>query len=270
MMTDLARQVGGSHVTVIPLMNPGEDVHHFRPSSADMTKARAADVLLASGKGVELYLPRLKETLGSATRVVEAGNAVRSVKLSSADAAFACCPHHAAGSIDPHWWHSVSGMKKASKYVAKEFGKADPANKDAYAANAKAWGKQLDSLEAWAKREISAIPRSKRYLVTAHAAFGYFCRDFGFNSIPVANASEEGTSSKYIAEAIKIIRKQGVTTAFPEKNSNPQALDSIIKTTGIRKGGALIADASASGFASYKAFIQHNVKVIVAGLGGKP
>lgn len=266
MVTDLARQVGGSHVKVMPLMNAGEDIHEFTPSSGDMAQARSADILLASGKGLELYLPRLKTTLGGTTRVIEAGSAVRSVKLSAADAAFACCPHHAAGSIDPHWWHSVSGMKKAAKYVAKEFGKADPANKATYAANAKAWGRELDALESWAKREISTIPRSKRYLVTAHAAFGYFCRDFGFKSIPVAGASEESASSKYLAEAIATIRKHGVPTAFPEVNANPQALASIVKTTGMRKGGTLIADGSAKSAPTYQAFIRHNVRAIVAGL----
>ena len=268
MMADLAREVGGDHVTVIPLVDPGEDIHDFRPSSADMAKARSADLILASGKGLELYLPRLKKTLGDSTRVVEAGKAVRSVKMSATDAVFACCPHHAAGSIDPHWWHSVSGMRRAANHVAKEFGDADPSHKKVFAANAKAWGKELDAIEKWAKREISKIPRSRRYLVTAHAAFGYFCRDFGFKSIPVAGASEENASSKYLAEAIGQIRKHGVRVAFPEKNANPRALDSIIKTTGIRKGGTLIADASASGVTTYKAFIQHNVKAIVAALGG--
>ena len=268
MMTDLAREVGGSDVTVIPLMRAGEDIHQFRPSSDEMAKASSADIVLASGKGLELYLPRLKKTLGKSTRVIEVGNAVRSVKLSAADAAFACCPNHAAGSVDPHWWHSVSGMKKAAKYVGKQFGELDPARKAAYSANAKAWAKELESLDRWAKREFSKIPRSGRYLITAHAAFGYLCRDFGFKSIPVAGASEENASSKYLAEAIWVIRKHGVPTAFPEKNSNPRALDSIIKATGIRKGGVLIADGSDSGVTTYKAFIQHNVKVIAAGLAG--
>ena len=266
MVTDLAREVGGKHIIVFPLMNAGEDIHNFRPSSSDMAKARSADILLASGKGLELYLPRLKKTLGGSTLVIEAGNAVRSVKLSANDALFACCPEHAAGSIDPHWWHSVNGMKRAAAYVAREFGKVDPVNKKTYAANAKIWGKELDTLETWAKREISKIPRSKRYLVTAHAAFGYFCRDFGFRSIPVAGPNEENVSSKYLAVAIGEIRKNSVPVAFPEINANPRAMDRIIKTIGIRKGQALIADGSASSVTTYKAFIEHNIKVIISGL----
>lgn len=269
MVTDLVHQVGGDYVSVAPLMEAGEDIHEFRPSSEDMVAAQGADILLASGKGLELYLPRLKETLGDSTKVLEVGSAVRSLKLSAKDAAFACCPHCSENTIDPHWWHSVSGMKSAAMYVAKEFGEADPSRREEYEANAKAWVKELDALETWAKREISKVPRSKRYLVTAHAAFGYFCRDFGFKSIPVAGASEESVSSKYLAEAIALIRKNSVPTAFPEVNANPRALDSVIKTTGMRRGGTLIADASATSVTSYKEFIKHNVRAIVAGLGGE-
>lgn len=268
LMTDVAKKVGGSHVSVVSLMNPGEDIHHFSPTSSDMAKARASDVVIASGKGLELYLPKLKASLPSTTLVVEAGNACRSVKLSSKDAIFACCPQHAAGSIDPHWWHSISGMRAAAEYVAKEFGKADPAHKDAYRANAKAWGRDLKALESWAKREVSKIPRSRRYLVTAHAAFGYFCKEFGFKSIPVAGTAEEAVSSQYLTEAIEAVKENGVTTVFPEKNASAKALDAICSATGARKGTSLIADGSSSRATSYEAFVQHNIQAVVSGLGG--
>lgn len=268
LMTDVAKKVGGSHVSVVSLMSAGEDIHHFSPTSADMAEARAADVVLASGKGVEVYLPKLRASLPESTLVVEAGNACRSIKLSAKDAIFACCPQHAAGSIDPHWWHSISGMRGVADYVAKEFGKADPANKDAYRANAAAWNKELKALESWAKREISKVPRSRRYLVTAHAAFGYFCKEYGFKSIPVAGTAEEAVSSQYLSEAIEQVKQNGVTTVFPEMHASTKALDAIIAATGARKGQSLIADGSHHGQTSYEAFVQHNIRAVVSGLGG--
>lgn len=268
LMTDLAKKVGGSHVSVVALMSPGEDIHRFSPTSSAMAQARSADVVLASGKGVELYLPKLQASLPNTTRLVQVGNACRSVKLSAKDAVFACCPAHAAGGIDPHWWHSISGMQDAAGYVAKEFGKADPANKSAYAANANAWGGELKSLESWAKREISKVPRDRRYLVTAHAAFGYFCRDFGFKSIPVAGTAEEAVSSQYLSEAIEQVKSHRVTTVFPERNGSTKALNAIVAATGARMGSTLIADGSASGVTTYEAFVQHNIRAVVGGLGG--
>ncbi|MCB1228725.1 MAG: zinc ABC transporter substrate-binding protein [Verrucomicrobiae bacterium] len=268
LMTDLARHVGGSHVTVVSLMSPGEDIHQFSPTSSDMAEARSANVVLASGKGVETYLPKLKASLPETTVVIEAGNACRSVKLSAKDAVFACCPAHAAGGIDPHWWHSISGMRDAADYVAKEFGKADPANKDAYRSNAKAWAGELKGLESWAKREVSKVPRNRRYLVTAHAAFGYFCRDFGFKSIPVAGTAEEAVSSQYLSEAIEQVKSNGVTTVFPEKNASTKALEAIVAATGARMGSTLIADGSNAATTTYEAFIKHNIEAVVSGLAG--
>ncbi|MBL9152333.1 MAG: zinc ABC transporter substrate-binding protein [Verrucomicrobiales bacterium] len=268
LMTDLAKQVGGSHVSVTGLMSPGENIHQFSPSSSDMAAARSADVVLASGKGLETYLPRLRSTLGSATRIVEAGSAVPSIKISAKDALFVCCPQHAVGGLDPHWWHSISGMKKAATFVGKEFGKADPANAKAYQANAAAYGQRLDALSAWAKRELSRVPRSGRVLVTGHAAFAYFCKEFGFRSLPVAGLSEESVGSQYLAEAIAQIQKNGVRTIFPEQGNNTRAISSVAKSASVGLGRALIADGSASEATTYEAFIRHNIGAIAAGLGG--
>ena len=268
MMTDLAMQVGGSHVSVTGLMSPGEDVHQFNPSSSDMATARSSEVILASGKGMELYLPKLQKSLPKSVRVVQAGNAVQSIRVSASSALFVCCPQHASGSIDPHWWHSVSGMKRAAAYVAKEFGKADPANAAAYKANAAAYGQRLDTLSAWAKREIAKVPRGDRILVTSHAAFGYFCKEFGFKSIPVAGLSDENVSSQYLAETIDKVKEHRVRAVFPEQNSNPKALGAIVSATGTGKGKSLIADGSASGVTSYEAFVRHNVEAIVSALAG--
>ena len=266
LMTDVAKNIGGKHVRVVGLMSPGEDIHTFNPSSKDMAVARGSDIVIASGKALETYLPKLKKSLPNSTRLVEAGSFVPSVKIEASSSLFVCCPQHAVGSIDPHWWHSVSGMKRAAKRLAKEFGKADPANAKAYAANASAYGSRLDALKTWAKKEISRVPRSDRTLVTAHAAFAYFCKEFGFKSLPVAGLSHGETSSKYLAEAIAEIKKAKVRAVFPEKNANPKTLQVITSATGASLGKALIADGSVAGVTTYEAFVRHNVNAIVAAL----
>ena len=267
LLSDVAREVGGNHVTVVELMHAGDNVHHFEPDSGDMAKIRASQVLLTSGKGLEFYLPKLQESLrGSSVRVVDVGSEVRSLKVSASSSVFVCCPTHSVGSIDPHWWHSIKGMKKSVAYVAKEFGRADSANAAVYKANAAAYVSRLDALESWAKRELSKVPRSNRVLVTAHAAFGYFCKDFGFKSLPVAGLTAENTSSKYLAKAIEGIQKHKATAVFPENNASDKSLQTIMSATGVKKGGALIADGSASGCKTYEAFIRHNIATIVAAL----
>lgn len=262
LLTELAEKVGGEHVSVTGLMSPGVNVHDFRPNSSDMTRLRGSDFVLASGKALEVYLPKLQQSVPSTVKIVQVGNSVRSLKVESG-AVFVCCPNHAAGSVDPHWWHSISGMKQATDTVAKEFAAADKANAAAYRANATAWKRSLDELAGWAKREVAKVPRKKRVLVTAHAAFGYFCREHGFRAIPLGGLSAETATSKYINEAIDAIKKNGVVTVFPESNANSKALNAIKSSTGVKIGKELIADGAVS---SYTDFVKTNIERVTAGL----
>ncbi len=268
MITDLARQVGGDDVQVTGLMKPGDDPHHFEPNSEGMSQIHSARLVLASGKGLEPYLSKLNDSLGTGGEIVEVGRLVPSIKI-EADAVFVCCPAHSAGALDPHWWHSIKNMERAAGIVADEFAKADPSHAGAYAARAKAYKSRLSDLYIWAKKEISRIPRNDRELATSHAAFGYFCKEFGFKSVPVQGLGRESeVSSQYLEETANAIRKYEIKAVFPERLANPKPLETVTRTTGVRVAEPLIADGSAAGVETYEAFMRHNVSVIVDALAG--
>ncbi len=265
LLGDLARQVGGEHVAVIDLLRPGQDLHHFEPAASDLRALAGVPLVLASGKNLESYLPKLQDSLGPGVRIVEVGRTIPSLKVTPGDAVFLCCPEHMAGGIDPHWWHSPANMARAAGIVAKAFAEADPANAAAYKANGDAAAKRIHALKAWAKEQIAVIPRSKRKLVTAHAAFGYFCKEFGFQFIPVMGlAQEEDYSPKFIAEALRIIREEKITGIFPEDQSNPRILREISRQSGVAVAKPLIADGTNPGAGStFEGMLRHNVAAIV-------
>jgi zinc/manganese transport system substrate-binding protein len=263
LITDVARHVAGNHAEVVQLIAPHADPHHFRPTPQVLLKAKGAKIYLASGKHLESYLPKLRNTLGSSAKVVEVGRTIPSQKLSGRNSQFVCCPQHAQGAIDPHWWHRVANMQKAARVIAKAFSEADPANAKFYHANAATYSKQLATLNTWIKRQVSTIPRSNRILTTAHAAFGYFCKEYGFKSLPVKGLTAyQKTSANYQAEAIREIKKNHVKAIFPEQRANPKALQVIAKATGVKIGGTLVAD----GASNYEKMMRDNVKKIVKAL----
>jgi hypothetical protein len=93
----------------------------------------------------------------------------------------------------------IDNVMKATAVVEKRFIEADPANKAAYGKNAAAYLAKLKELKAWAKREVSKLPREKRKLVTSHDAFQYFARDFGFKIYAIEGVStQDEPSSKKI------------------------------------------------------------------------
>lgn len=264
LLGDLARQVGGERVEVIDLIPRNGDPHHFEPGPENLKQAADARLYLASGMGMESYLDSLRGILGDRAEIVEIGKDLPSIEGE--------CDHegHDHGdhehAIDPHWWHSVDLFRRATTITAASFSKADPAGAEVYAKNAATYRAKLDELERWTRKEIAKVPRDKRHLATAHAAFGYFCKDHGFEPIPVQGVNrEQMPDPKKLAALIAELKEHQVGAIFPEKESNPKVLQALTKDTGIKLGEALIADGSTA--ESYEAMIRHNVSAIVAGLG---
>jgi len=254
LITDAVKQVGGDRVTIIEIVKPGMNVHKFQPKASDVKSMASARLIFASGKNLEPYLKDLKDGLQADQLIIEVGESIPSQKISAKDQIYACCQHHAVGGIDPHWWHNVRNMERAVRVIEKELTKADPDGKEIYAANSKAARTRLTQLDRWVKGQV----------VTAHAAFGYFCKGYGFKASFVQGLNAQGeVSATQLAEAIKQLREEGIPMVFPEKSANPKILQQIAKQTGAKVGEPLIADGATK---SYQDMIMTNVNNVVAGL----
>ncbi|MHB1078340.1 MAG: metal ABC transporter substrate-binding protein [Prosthecobacter sp.] len=274
-LADLAQQVGGANVEVVEILKPGADVHHFEPAPKDLAEMRGAKLLLASGKGLESFLDKLRDSLGAGVKLVEVGAKIPSIPFVEHehhhDGKEEEHDDHHHGSEDPHWWHSAENMKRAARIVADELSVIDPANAAAYAAGAKAASKRFGELKSWAQKEISKIDRKSRQLVTAHAAFGYFCKEYGFEPLSVLSIGRsDDSSSKHIAETIEEIREHGIKAIFPEDQANPKVLAEIARSTGVKIGEPLIADGTAKLAHTFETMLAHNVRSIVAALAPAP
>jgi zinc/manganese transport system substrate-binding protein len=266
LLADLAKQVGGEHVDVVDLIGPAGDPHHFEPSPADLKRSEDATLYLASGMGMESYLASLKTILAGRAEILEVGATLPALHATGEPCSHGHHHHHHGHELDPHWWHSIDRFRRATTVVADAFAAALPARADDFKANAAAYRGELDELERWTKREIAKIPRANRHLATAHAAFNYFCADYGFTAHPVQGLNrEQMPDPKKLAELIADLKKHQIGAIFPEKESNPKILGTLTEDTGIRLGDPLIADGA--GVTVYADMIRHNVTAIVAGLG---
>jgi len=267
LMADLARQVGGERVEVFDLVGEGGNPHRFEPRPADLKKMQASSLILAGGKNLESYLDRIRASLPNVP-IIEVGRTIPSLTVGK-DAVYTCCPHHShEGALDPHWWHGIDNMRRAAKVVADALTEKDPGGKDYYQSLAKEYGKRLGGLKSWAKSELSKIPRSQRKLVTAHNAFGYFAKEFGFEVIAVAGLNKEQESTPQdLARTIESVRKSGVAAIFPEQGASRKTVDSIARATGTKVATPLIADGNGTGkSAGFESMIHHNVNAITRAL----
>jgi zinc/manganese transport system substrate-binding protein len=64
-----------------------------------------------------------------------------------------------------------------------------------------------------------------------------------------------------------VIREHKIKAFFPEDRANPKILNEIVRETGIKRGGTLIADGTAPGAGStFAGMLTQNVNAIVAAL----
>ncbi len=264
LLADLTQRIGGDQVEVIDLIGPTGDPHHFEPSSTDLKRAEGATLYLASGMGLEGYLPKLRTILPQDVTVVEVGATLPALE-GDCDHEHHDHDHDHHHSVDPHWWHSIDLFRRSATIVAEALAVSRPDSVTLFNENAAAYRAELDDLERWAKREIGRIPRDKRHLATAHAAFNYFCKDFGFTAHPVQGINrEQMPDPRQLADLVAELRKHRVGAIFPEKESNPKILQTLTSDTGIRLGEALNADGG--GGVTYSEMVRHNIGAIVDGL----
>lgn len=270
-MADFARDIGGDRVRVVEIVKPGVDPHAFEPSPGDYRAVAGARILLAGGLGFEGYLDKMRQAVArNGVEVVVAGDVVEPIEAEQA------CDghdhdhshHHHHGSLDPHWWHSIGNARLVVAQIRDAFVAADPAGKAEYEANAKRLDARLAGLAKWVRKQVAALPKASRVLVTSHDALGYFAKDHGFEVMAVQGISTaEQPSSRRVQELIGTIRAKGVKAIFAENIENPKVLAEITAETGAKPGGVLYADGLGTGEAgTYEGMVRSNVNTIVGAL----
>lgn len=269
-LTEIAGQVGGNHVSVLGLVKLGQDPHEYQPTPDDLRQVGDANLILLSGKHLEHYLDKVQQATGGKAGSLSVGDMLPNLKMrADPDEPQAKAAADRNGMIDdPHWWNSVANVEKATAIVRDELIKLDPANRADYEINAKTYSAKLGELDQWAKRKVAELSRDKRKLVTSHDAFQYLAKDYGFRVYAIEGVSTETEpSDRHIAELIDEIKKQQVKAIFLESTLNPKVTVEIIKETGAKIGGTLYADGLGEGDGStYDGMVKHNITTIVDAL----
>jgi zinc/manganese transport system substrate-binding protein len=261
-LTEVAQQVGGDRVEVIGHVKPGSDPHDFEPKPSDLRAVANAQLVLLSAKHMEGYVGKLEEATGTKGVIIHVGDQFPSLKLSVQHG------DHSHDGEDPHWWHSIRNIARATKIVRDELVKLSPSDKTTFTANASGYLAKLEKLDAWVKSKVAELPRDKRKLVTNHDAFGYFAREYNFTVMPIAGLSKNNQpGSKKTAEVIQAIKAAGVKAVFSEDVANPKVIQEIARGTGAKFGGSLLSDGLGNGDrGTIEGMFKHNVGTIVDAL----
>jgi zinc transport system substrate-binding protein len=158
------------------------------------------------------------------------------VPLLPAAGAMAQAATRASGKVvNPHSFLSITGSVLQVATIARELGRLDPANAEAYTANARTYSRRLRQLRADALGKLASAGDTRLRVATIHGAYDYLLREFGLEvSAVVEPAHGIEPSPAQLAETIATMRRLDVQVIFSELNFPSAYVETIRRETGIR------------------------------------
>ena len=177
---------------------------------------------------------------------------------------------HGHGQYDPHFWFDPLRVKVVVNDIAARLSVLDPDGRDMYAANAAAYGAQLDELHAWIQEQVAEIPDENKLLVTSHESLGYFAVVYDFEVVGVilSTTTEVEPSPADMAELAHEIEEAGISVIFGETTVSERLAEAIAAESGaevVRLYSGSLGD-EGSGAETYLDMVRLNVERIVDAL----
>jgi len=267
MIGDAAKRVGGDQVRVVSLMGPGVDPHLYKASEGDVRRIFRAQVIFFNGLHLEARMGEVLEHMGERIRTVAVSDRIDRSRLMR--------PPEFEGAFDPHIWFDVALWMETVRVIRDTLSEEDPGNAEAYAARADAYLEELDELDRYVRAQAQRVPVQRRVLITAHDAFNYFGRAYGFEVRGlqgISTAAEAGTAD--VQGLSEFIATRRIPAIFIESSVPPRAVEAVQAAVRFRGfhveiGGELFSDAlgrEGTEEGTYVGMVRHNIDTIVGAL----
>lgn len=224
----------GDRAEVVPIIPAGFNPHAYEPRPEDIQRIGSLDAIVLNGIGHDDFAGRMIAASSKPGLPVVEANA--DVPLLPAAGSMAQSAARASGKVvNPHSFLSITGSVIQVATIARELGRLDPANADAYTANARTYSRRLRQLRADALGKLASAGDTRLRVATIHGAYDYLLREFGLEvSAVVEPAHGIEPSPAQLAETIATMRRLDVQVIFSELNFPSAYVETIRRETGIR------------------------------------
>ncbi|GAA6201456.1 zinc ABC transporter substrate-binding protein [Aquicoccus sp. SU-CL01552] len=269
MIADAAIEVGGEAVEVRALMGPGVDPHAYRQTRSDIVALANADLVLWHGLYLEAQMEDFMRDLAQDGGVVAVAEGLPRDLLIGHD--------DYDNKFDPHVWMNPELWSRVVVTVRDALIEARPEAEAAFRANAEAHLAELAVLAKYTAGVLASVPDDSRVLVTAHDAFNYFGKAYGFEVVGIQGISTESEAGlRRISELVDMLVSRNVGAVFVESSVSDRNIRALIEGAAAQGhevviGGELFSDAMGEPGTyegTYLGMIDHNATVIAGALGG--
>ena len=235
----LSRISEGTEVEIKLLCGPGIDPHSYAASTSDVKSMAGADAIFFNGFHLEA---RLHELLHHEF-------ADKSWSMASVFPKEARLDWVEDGEIDPeapfdpHIWNHLPAWATCVKELTEKVAEIDPKNADTYSKNGEKYVAEIKAIHETAKAKFESIPKETRVLVSAHDAFNYFAKVYGFETVAVLGIGNDAEADvKTMRDVSKTICDRKVPVIFLETITNPKVTEALQESCAARDWSVKIAE----------------------------
>lgn len=264
LLADWAAEVGGDHIALTGILQPGADPHVYEPVPADSIAFEQADLIFYNGYNLEPNLIRLLNAAGVDARRFAVGEVVPPLDLQTSESTVP----------DPHIWGDVSNAVPMVEAIRDQLIELAPEHENVFTENAAAYIDELNQLDSWIEAQTATIPPDQRQLITTHDAFQYYASAYGLTvaGTLIGLSTEEQPSARTVQQLVTSIQQLGVPAIFAETTINPRLITTVANEAGVVLAPSqLYSDsigAPGSDGDTYLKMMAANTRAIVENLGG--
>ncbi|MCP4149209.1 MAG: zinc ABC transporter solute-binding protein [bacterium] len=130
--------------------------------------------------------------------------------------------HH--GGIDPHIWLSPTAVITQVDNMLKAFVAADPANRDHYAKNCRAFIREIKEMHLDNLEVLKGLEGSK--FMVYHPAWSYFAREYGLIQFPIELEGKRPGAAG-LKDIIDLAKKENIRVIFVQKQFDTSSADAV-------------------------------------------
>jgi len=258
-LKEFTEAVGGDRVEISTLIPDGTEPHDFEPKAKDLVSLSRARVFVYNGLGMEAWAEDTVAAVGNRNLiVVDASAGIQPLSNSDPDQ----ISEH--GEYDPHSWLSLKCAEIEISNIRDALVRADPDGRAYYEENCGVYISRLENLYTEYAGKFGAA--AKKIFVTGHAAFAYFCRDFGLTQKSVEDVFAEGEpSAQQLTELVEYCKSNNVKTVFSEALASPDVSQTLASEAGAKVETIYTFESSEDG-GSYFERMESDLSKIYASL----
>ena len=242
---DFARAAAGELADVTLLLPPGAESHSYEPTPADILRVQRCDLFLYLGGESDAWVDTILSAIepqGEALRMVDCVDLLEEETAEGMQGGHHHEEdqeeeHHHLGEVvgmDEHVWTDPENAAAVTRTVGEQLAALDPANAEAYLANAEGYAAELEALDRDFAAFFEGLPR-RNIVFGDRFPLLYVAEAYGLDyyaAFPGCGGQTE-PSAATVAFLTKKVQEEGLPTVWYIEFSNHLVADSIAEAAGV-------------------------------------